>query len=201
MTDSYVEKMTENTQLDEQANKLEILLFAKGEPMPIVNLLEILHIKLEELPNLISHLNQRYEKSGSYLEIRKLDNSYIMTNKSKAKELLSQLFTNTQNIKLSKQAYEVLAAVSYNQPCTRAQIELVRGVNSDSVINNLVDWGLLEKSGCLELPGHPALYVVTVKFLRLFGLSSTADLPAQPLLLYDSLRQLNEQASAAGIEN
>lgn len=186
---------------NDKVNALEVLLFAKGEAMPIVSLLEILHVSIDELADLMATLNERYLQSGSYLEIRQLENSYILTTRAKAKELLRQLFSNNQNIRLSKQAYEVLAAVSYNQPCTRAQIELVRGVNSDSVINNLLDLGLLEKSGNLELPGHPALYVVTVKFLRLFGLSSTADLPAQPLLLYDSLRQLNEQASAAGIEH
>ena len=186
--------------LNDKVNALEILLFAKAEAMPASNLCLLLPATETELPDIVYALNKRYQTSGSYLEVRRLDNSYILTNQARSKTLLSALFADNLNPRLSKQAYEVLAAVSYNQPCTRAQIELIRGVNSDSVINNLVELGLLEKNGFLELPGHPALYVVTVKFLRLFGLSSTADLPAQPLLMYDSLRQLNEEASAAGIE-
>lgn len=201
MTDKVIDAANEVSEFSDKLNALEIFLFAKGEAQPVASLIELLEVSPDCLQNLVKALNERYQKTGSYLEIRKLENSYILTNKAQAKELLSKLFSNNTNIRLSKQAYEVLAAVSYNQPCTRAQIELVRGVNSDSVINNLLDLGLLEKSGFLELPGHPALYVVTIKFLRLFGLSGTADLPAQPLLMYDSLRQLNEQASAAGIEN
>lgn len=201
MTDKVIDAANETSEFLDKLNALEIFLFAKGEAQPVVSLIELLEVSPDCLQNLVKALNERYQKMGSYLEVRKLENSYILTNKAQAKNLLSKLFSNNTNIRLSKQAYEVLAAVSYNQPCTRAQIELVRGVNSDSVINNLLDLGLLEKSGFLELPGHPALYVVTIKFLRLFGLSGTADLPAQPLLMYDSLRQLNEQASAAGIEN
>lgn len=201
MTDKVIDAANETSEFSDKLNALEIFLFAKGEAQPVVSLIELLEVSPDCLQDLVKALNERYQKMGSYLEVRKLENSYILTNKAQAKELLSKLFSNNTNIRLSKQAYEVLAAVSYNQPCTRAQIELVRGVNSDSVINNLLDLGLLEKSGFLELPGHPALYVVTIKFLRLFGLSGTADLPAQPLLMYDSLRQLNEQASAAGIEN
>lgn len=182
-------------------NALEVLLFAAGDGLLKESLQQLLHCEAAELTNLVMKLNEKYHTEGSLLEVRKVDNNYVLTVQAQAKPLLHRLFDNGGKIRLSNQAYEVLAAISYNQPCTRAQVELVRGVNSDSVINNLADLGLIEKSGVLEMPGHPALYVVTAKFLRLFGLSSTKDLPVQPLLMYESLQQLNDQVSAAGIEN
>lgn len=178
---------------------LEGFLFANGAALPCERLAELLEVSTTKVAETVKHLNAFYSENSSALEVRALEGSYILTTGAVVKPELEKLFKQGGKIRLSNQAYEVLAAVAYNQPCTRAQIELVRGVNSDHIINNLLDLDLIEKNGYLEMPGHPTLYSVTAKFLRLFGLTSVNELPAQALLMYDSLQQLNDQAAAAGI--
>jgi segregation and condensation protein B len=79
--------------------------------------------------------------------------------------------------RLSQAALETLSIVAYRQPCTRAQIEVVRGVNCDSVLRNLLSKGLIEESGRQETVGHPFLYSTTFAFLQHFGLRSLNELP------------------------
>jgi segregation and condensation protein B len=78
---------------------------------------------------------------------------------------------------LSRAALEALAIVAYQQPVTRPQIEAIRGVNSDSVIKNLLGKGLIEESGRTEGPGRPVLYSTTSEFMQHFGLAALSDLP------------------------
>jgi len=78
---------------------------------------------------------------------------------------------------------EALTVIAYNQPVTKSFVENVRGIDSSSVINSLVDKGLLEEDGRLEVPGRPVAYKTTDVFLRSFGLSSLEDLP--PLVRED----------------
>jgi segregation and condensation protein B len=79
--------------------------------------------------------------------------------------------------KLSQAALETLSIIAYRQPCTRAQVELVRGVNCDGVLSTLLTKGLIEEAGRLDTVGHPFLYTTTFDFLRHFGLKSLDDLP------------------------
>ena len=72
---------------------------------------------------------------------------------------------------------EVLTIIAYNQPVSKGFVENVRGIDSSSVVNNLVEKGLVEEAGRLDIPGRPLVYRTTAVFLRSFGLSSTADLP------------------------
>ena len=85
-----------------------------------------------------------------------------------------------RNTPLSQAAMEVLAVVAYNQPVTKAFVEQVRGVDCSGVIGSLVQKGLLEERGRMELPGRPLLYGTTENFLRCFGLSSIGELPPPP---------------------
>ena len=73
---------------------------------------------------------------------------------------------------------EVLSIVAYKQPITRAEIEKIRGVNSDHAMNKLVEYGLIEEVGRLNAPGRPMLFGTTEDFLRNFGVSSIEDLPS-----------------------
>jgi segregation and condensation protein B len=72
---------------------------------------------------------------------------------------------------------EALTIIAYNQPVSKSFVENVRGVDSSSVVNNLVEKGLVEEAGRLDVPGKPIVYRTTPVFLRTFGLSSIADLP------------------------
>ena len=75
---------------------------------------------------------------------------------------------------------ECLAIIAYNQPVTKGFVEQIRGIDSSSVVNTLVDRGLVEEAGRLELPGRPVAYRTTDTFLRCFGIASLADLPPLP---------------------
>ena len=81
---------------------------------------------------------------------------------------------------LSNAAMEVLTIIAYNQPVSKGFVENVRGIDSSSVINNLVEKGLIEEAGRLDIPGKPLVYKTTPVFLRSFSLGSLADLPPLP---------------------
>ena len=86
---------------------------------------------------------------------------------------------------MSQAAYETLSIVAYNQPVTRAKIEDLRGVNSDSAITRLLERNLIAEAGRLDAPGRPILYKTTEEFLRCFGLSSISELPEISLVNLD----------------
>ena len=94
---------------------------------------------------------------------------------------------------LSPATYEALAVIAYNQPCTRSQVEAVRGVNSDSVINRLVERGLVAIVDYLDAPGRPALFATTERFLQQTGLSSPDELEPLELMMYGTLQDIEAQ--------
>ena len=81
---------------------------------------------------------------------------------------------------------ETLAIIAYRQPVTRAEIEAVRGVKVDGVVNTLLEWELIAEAGRKETVGRPILYKTTKKFLEVFGLKTLKDLPAMPEFLAES---------------
>ncbi len=108
-------------------------------------------------------------------------------------------FVGKRAQRLSKAALETLAIVAYNQPCTQAEVEFVRGVDSTGVLKGLIDRGLVQEAGRKEGPGRPILYQTTQEFLVYFGLNSLADLPDQAELearLADAPERM--EAAAAG---
>ena len=92
-------------------------------------------------------------------------------------EMVKRILDTRRNAPLSPAALEVLAVIAYNQPVSRSFIEQVRGVDSSSTVTKLLDKGLIEEAGRLDLPGKPVAFQVTDTFLRVFGLGSLADLP------------------------
>ena len=104
---------------------------------------------------------------------------YQLCAKPQHYELLKQL-EKVQEVKLSAAAMETLAIVAFKQPVTRSEMEAIRGVKVDGVVNTLLDYGLICEAGRKDALGHPILYATTDKFLLTFGLSSLKDLPAMP---------------------
>ena len=92
-------------------------------------------------------------------------------------EMVKRILDTRRNAPLSPAALEVLAIIAYNQPVSRSFIEQVRGVDSSSTVSKLMERGLIEEAGRLDLPGKPVAFRVTDTFLRVFGLGSLADLP------------------------
>ena len=122
-------------------------------------------------------LSERHEDAASGISLIELDGCYQFCTKAYLAVYVKRALELRKTPPLSKASLEVLAIVAYNQPVTRAYVEQVRGVDSSSIIASLVEKGLLEEAGRLELPGRPICYQTTPNFLRTFGLSSLEELP------------------------
>lgn len=176
---------------------LEALLFASGDGLSLEDLMFYLETDEGSVRRALADLVERYAKEPlSGLKLTRVRERYSLTTKESTLPVLERFFQETPQVTLSRAAYETLAVVAYNQPCTRAEIEAVRGVNSDSSLSRLLDYDLVEVTERLEAPGRPALYACTTTFYRLFGLKDSSDLPARGYLIYDSLEDLQNQQQA-----
>lgn len=126
---------------------------------------------------ILESLKTKYEKFESSVEVRRLENQWQLCTKAEYESYIRGAFEIKRNAPLSQAALEVLAIIAYNQPVTRAFAEQVRGVDSSGVMANLVEKGLIEEAGRLDLPGRPIAYKTTSLFLRSFGLESLEDMP------------------------
>jgi segregation and condensation protein B len=167
-------------EIKDRLGAIEAILFASGEPIEIYRLSEASGVDAGTLPSMIRLLNERYEDCGSGICIKKLDSSYQMCTREEYAEQVRMALETKRSAPLSNAAMEALTIIAYNQPVSKGFVENVRGIDSSSVINNLVEKGLVEEAGRLDVPGKPIVYRTTAVFLRSFGLSSTADLPPLP---------------------
>lgn len=166
--------------LDMDCAALEAVLFSAGEPIELSRLAEALETDAETAAELADRLAAFYEETGSALRLLTLGESCQLTTREQHAEVIRRALEIKRNTPLSNAAMEALTIIAYNQPVTKGFVERVRGVDSGSVVNTLVERGLLEEAGRIEVPGRPVTYRTTAQFLRCFGLSSLADLPPLP---------------------
>ena len=164
----------------EMQSKMEAILFAAGEPMEIGKLGQVLELDLETVEKILRLLADRYGEEESGLCLLRLDDSVQISIRPQWSSLVRSALDMRRNVPLSQAAMEVLAVIAYNQPVTLAYIEQVRGVDCSGAISGLINKGLVEERGRLELPGRPLLYGTTLDFLRCMGLSSLEELPPLP---------------------
>lgn len=182
---------------------LEAVLFAAGEPTEAARLAEALGVAEEEIPQLAKQLDDSYAESGSALQVLTLGQSYQLSTRAEFADAIRAALEVKRNTPLSNAAMEALTIIAYNQPVTKGFVERVRGVDSGSVVNTLVDRGLLEEAGRIDVPGRPVTYRTTAHFLRCFGLASLDDLPPlpnsgeQPDLFDVSIAEPGEHAETA----
>ncbi len=155
--------------------QIESLLFVADGPAPVAKLAEALEVKVGEVEAALAVLDERYLGRG--IAIQRIKDRVQLTTSATAAPIIQRFLGLSATAPLSKAALETLAIIAYRQPITRPQIEQVRGVNSDSVIKNLLTKGLVEEAGIAEGPGRPVLYITTPEFLQHFGLSNLAELP------------------------
>ena len=160
--------------------KLEAMLFASGDPIEATKLAEVLEIDLETVERMLGHLGGMYDERESGLMLIKIDNKYQLCTREAHSEEVRKLLEIKKNTPLSNAAFEVLAIIAYNKTVTRAFIEQIRGVDCSGPISSLVQKGLIEEKGRLDLPGRPLIYGTTDRFLRCFSLNSLEDLPDLP---------------------
>ena len=164
-----------------QRNKigmLEAMLFANAEPVETDRLAEAMRADPAEVLTLLEKLQKRYDETESGLMLLHFDGDrWQMATRPYYGEVVKRILDTRRNAPLSPAALEVLAIIAYNQPVSRSFIEQVRGVDSSSTVSKLMERGLIEEAGRLDLPGKPVAFRVTDTFLRVFGLGSLADLP------------------------
>lgn len=157
---------------------LEGLLYITGDdglkPEEIAAFLEI---TVEEAVDLVESLSDMYDNSIRGITILDTANSYKMTTKKEYIEMYRKLYADINKSKLTNASLEVLAVVGYKQPITRAEIEDIRGTNSDNIIRRLLAMSLIKEVGRLDTPGRPIIYGTTNDFLDYFNLATLEELP------------------------
>jgi segregation and condensation protein B len=156
---------------------IEGLLFTAGDPLTLEKIAEIIEVDRKTTKLILNNISTNYQNSTRGIMLREIDGSYQLCTRFEHYEYIRKLFEPRQKQALSQAAFETLAIIAYNQPVTRAKIEQVRGVNSDSALIRLIERNLIKEAGRLDSPGKPILYETTDEFLRSFGFKSKSDLP------------------------
>lgn len=170
-------------------NIIESLIFASEEQITAKQIREILSsfsIKTDvnKIDQTVNVLNEEYNNSASSFEIIRVAGGYQFATRKEFGIYVGKLFDEKQRKKLSQSSIETLAIVAYKQPITRSEIEFIRGVNVDYIVNSLLERDLVCITGRAETPGRPILYGTTDTFLKILGLNSVSDLP--------KLKEINE---------
>lgn len=156
---------------------VEAMLFAYAEPVTAARLAEVLGVEEEVVTRLLYALRDDYEAPDRGLTLLQLEDRWQLATKTAYASPIKDLMDTRRNTPLSPAALEVLAIIAYNQPVSRSFIEQVRGVDSSSTVQTLMQKGLIEEAGRLDLPGRPVAFRTTDVFLRTFGISSLSELP------------------------
>ena len=167
---------------------IEAILFAAGRIVSQEELVLALEIDKNQIEEIIKKMQKEYKTRG--IEIIKVENGYQLCTRKEYYEYIYPILDKRAKPNLSTAALETLAIIAYNQRATRAEIEAIRGVNSDGTIYKLLDYGLIEDAGKADLPGKPTTYKTTEEFLKMFGYESLANLPELPKYKLDANRQI-----------
>ena len=176
--------------LEKQKAIIEAILFAAGRVIKITELMAVLDVSSDDVISIVSKMQEEYKSESRGIEIIKVEDGYQLATKKEMYEYLYPIFDKRSNPNLSNAAMETLAIIAYNPKITRAEIEAVRGVNSDGTIYKLLEYNLIENVGKADLPGRPTMYEVTENFLKMFGISSLEELPELPRYKLDENEQI-----------
>ena len=169
---------------------IEAILFAAGREVTQNELMLELEISKEELEQLIVQMKEEYNRTDRGIELIRVNNSYQLCTKKELYEYVYPVLDKRAKPKISNAAMETLAIIAYNPRITRAEIEAIRGVNSDGCIYKLSEFGLIKEAGKSDLPGKPMTYVTTNEFLKMFGYATLNDLPKLPRYKLDENHQI-----------
>jgi segregation and condensation protein B len=157
---------------------VEALLFASDTPLEAERIKDVLELTdTEEARALVDELRARYDKEDRALAVVEVGGGYRMVTRPQIAPWLMRLAKTRTKARLSRPALETLAIIAYRQPVSRPEVDAVRGVNSEGVLDSLLERRLLRIAGRKEAPGRPFLYETTREFLVAFGLRDLNDLP------------------------
>lgn len=164
---------------------IEALIFASDEPIPSAEIIKAIReidgddveLSPDDVEKTVAGLNEKYSSLENSFSIVKVANGYLFATKPEFSKYLGYLSTEKSKRRLSQAALETLAIIAYKQPITKPELESIRGVNSDYILNMLLEKNLITITGRADTIGRPLLYGTTDEFLKYFGLYSLSDLP------------------------
>ncbi len=157
---------------------IEAILFTMGDSVELEKIAAAIGQDLQTTKKIIHLMMDQYQKEERGIRILELENAYQLCTKAEFFEYLIRIAKQPKKAVMSEVMLETLAIVAYKQPVTRIEIEKIRGVKCDHVINKLIDYNLIKELGRLDAPGKPILFGTTEEFLRHFGVQSLEDLPS-----------------------
>ena len=165
-------------------------MYSAGREVKMTELMSALELGANEIANIIESMKEDYKNLNRGIEIIEIEGSYQLCTKKEYFDYIYPIFDNRAKPNLSQAALETLAIIAYNPKITRAEIEAIRGVNSDGTIYKLLEYNLIEDAGKLDAPGKPTVYETTAEFLKTFGISNLDELPELPRYKIDENEQL-----------
>jgi segregation and condensation protein B len=156
---------------------IESLLFVAGDAISLKELSHVLSMDEGTVRKIINQMMDLYNEENRGIQIIEVNSSYQFCTRPHHYEYIERLVKPQMRQGLSQAALETLSIIAYRQPITKAQIDAIRGVKSESSISRLQEKELVFEAGRLDSPGRPMIYCTTDNFLKLFGLKSLQELP------------------------
>jgi segregation and condensation protein B len=158
---------------------LEAILFAANEPISVKQLSQVFgDISTRDLREQLTALGNDYQATNRSFQLVEIANGFQVCSRPEYSDWIEKFYTRQVRVRLSPPALETLAIVAYKQPVTRSEVEEIRGVNSDSVVNSLIQKGLVRIAGRKPGQGRSLLFSTTDRFLEQFGLKNLSELPS-----------------------
>jgi len=164
---------------------IEALIFSSDDPISELEIVRVIkgidgeetELTSDDIQSAIEELNKKYESNNNSFKIIKIANGYSFATTESNAKYVGYLSSEKTKRRLSQAALETLAIIAYKQPVTKPELEQIRGVNSDYILNTLLEKNLITITGRTETIGRPLLYGTTTEFLKYFGLYNLSDLP------------------------
>ncbi len=175
-------------------NAIEAILFAMGNSVELSTIASAIGMTEAETESILDRMMQQYDEERRGIQIIRLEKSYQMCTRKDYFSCLIHIAAHPKKPELTEVMLETLSIVAYKQPVTKAEIEKIRGVRCDHVINRLIDFRLIKEIGRLNVPGRPILFGTTEEFLRSFGVQTLEDLPEpDPVKVEDFRAEAEEE--------
>ena len=156
---------------------LESMMFVWGEPLDVKTAADVFNMNRQEIYECFLELQKEYEQEGRGIVIREVNKAFQFVTREENADYIERLCTPVKARRLSQSALEVLAIVAYKHPVTKGEIEAIRGIKCDRVMDGLIRKELVCEKGRSDAVGRPILYGTTDAFLKNFGFSSLKELP------------------------
>lgn len=176
--------------IEELKSIIESILFAAGRAVEMKEIEIATEVPQKDIEAIIQNMQEEYKQTNRGIELIKINDGYQLCSKKENYDYICQVIDKRNKPKLSNAALETLSIIAYNPKIARAEIEAIRGVNVDATIYKLLEYGLIEEAGKLDLPGRPMGYQTTDEFLKMFGYTSLEDLPELPRYKLDENHQI-----------